>query len=553
MKRTLLTFIFAAISIQAYAGTINLQNGNYAIAFVDMKLPWSGGVLEIKRVYNSGSYHRGIFGFGFGSMLEDKLVTHSDGSVEIQNAGSGASEIFTNETYTQEQVAKIVDQIFKRLPGSAQTPEMKTKLFGDYQYRQDMAKKFSIPNTILDGARFSTLDFGLSWLIKTKEGWALQKSDKSELYFDNFGRLTLNRFNQKNALKFFYNPKGHIDKITDQNDQVLITFSFNSDGFVTKMNYLPQKWAALYKYKFHQLIHSDDSAGNQYSYQYDKNDNLIKITDGAGKTEEMQYEAKWRNRVSSHKSFDDVATAYLFTPLDAKEPLKHFKIDLSKKFIGSRAPSSNAPFKTAAYQFHFFTDNSGRDYLDVLEQTENGITTRTEYGRPHGLPTVITRDGRKTTLAYYPNGLLKTKTLPSGETVTLEYNEQHRKVSSVKTGAQHIKYEYDAKGNLIAAIDALNKTKIALQYDEQNRIVEMVDGKSNQTLNFKYNNEGRPEVIEVKGVGTLRPQYDAQGNVIDMKSSNGRKLMIQAQEIFGSLVNMVKPAGVSIGFGEGAV
>jgi len=551
MKRAILIFSLFFISFQADAGTINLQNGNYTVVFNDMKIPWSGGVWTLKRIYNSGSNYKGFFGYSFGSNIENRLTIHPDGSVEHHNVGSGANQVFTNKGYSGEKIATVVEKIISNLPGPKQNDEERKKIIGDYQYRQKMARKFGIKAIIPVGTKFITHDLGKNWLEKHEKGWILKQGKNVQLLFNNEGKMIKKIYDAKYALHFSYNNNKRLNKISDQSGATLLTLSYNSDGFVTETRHAPKSWTSKYKYKFFTLLHSDD--GNfKYDYRYDKHDNLAKIIDPNGKSEEMKYDHNWKGRIKFHKSMDNVATTYNFVPLDKNAPYKHFRVNLEKKFVGNRAPASSAPFKNASYTFFFGTAKDGQKILDWTEVTERGVATKTKYGRPHGLPKEITQNGKTTKLSYYESGLLKTKTLPTGEVINLTYNQKHRKVSKVKRDNVDISYEYDSKGNLKSAYDSVAKKKITLWYDGQNRITKMGDSK-NESLSFTYNQQGRPETITVGNKGTLKPVYDSKGNVIDMKSSNGRKLTIQAQKVFSSLVRMVKPAGVKLGFGDSSV
>ena len=520
-----------------------------------MVFPWRHGEMELSRIYNSGSSHKGFFGYGFGSRFEHKLVQNPDGSVILENFGSGATQVFTNDNYQQTQISNVVDQIIQKLPGSERGDKIKEELTANYHHRQRLAAKFKIQAPeIPTGTKFSSFDVGQEWLTKTKDGWEIDRHDGSNLFFDKDGRIVKELIKGKYPIVYNYNEKKRLDNITDDSGKALITFTFNSENFVTQVRFLEKATVATYKYKFHLLIESTDAENITYKYSYDKRDNLSKILAADGKTEEMEYDARYRDRVANYKSMDDVLTNYNFIPLNPENPEQYFSLDITKKLVGSRAPSSDTstPFHTSKYTFFFKIYPDGRKYLNWHEVSEYGEKTKTEYGDPFGLPVAITKGDKKTMFEYYSNGLLKKKVFPNGEAIELAYNEKFKKVSKVTRGPQTIQYEYDALGNLKKATDISTKESVQLEYDAKQRITKM-SSSSKSTLTFEYQEGGKPTKITVVGKGSLQPVYDSNGNIIDMKSSNGRKLTIEAQETFNTLLRMVKPAGVTFGFGDQAV
>lgn len=555
MKQIFFLFLNLILAIPTFAGTINLQNGNYTITFSDMIFPYKNGELELSRIYNSGSSHKGFFGYGFGSRFEHKIVQNPDGSIILENYGSGATQVFTNDNYQQSQISSVVDQIIQKLPGTERGEKTKEELISNYHHRQRLATKFKIPiPEVPIETKFSSFDIGQEWLKKTKDGWEIDRHDGSKLFFDKDGKIVKEFIKGKYQIVYNYNEKKRLDNIVDESGKALITFTYNTDGLVTQVRYLEKAWVSQYKYKFHLLTETTDAANNTYQYSYDKRDNLSKILTKDGSTEEIEYDARFRDRAAKYKSIDDVLTTYNFTSLNQENPDQHFTLDISKKFVGARAPSSDnsAPFHTSKYTFFFKIYPDGRKYLNWHEISEYGETTKTEYGDPFGLPVAITKNDKKTQFEYYQNGLLKKKTMPNGESIELSYNDKFKKVSKVIKGPQTLQYEYDDLGNLKKATDITSKENIQLEYDSKQRITKM-SSSTKSTLTFEYQEGGKPTKIIVVGKGSLSPVYDNQGNIIDMKSSNGRKLTIEAQETFNTLLQMIKPAGVTFGFGEQAV
>ena len=59
-------------------------------------------------------------------------------------------------------------------------------------------------------------------------------------------------------------------------DGNVINFKTNADGFIIKAR-VNNGESATYKYSGKDLIYSEDSRGNSYGFEYDRNHNLTKI------------------------------------------------------------------------------------------------------------------------------------------------------------------------------------------------------------------------------------------------------------------------------------
>jgi YD repeat-containing protein len=107
-------------------------------------------------------------------------------------------------------------------------------------------------------------------------------------------------------------------------------------------------------------------------------------------------------------------------------------------------------------------------------------------------------------------------------------------------------FQYDAKGNLTFAKNSENKG-VKLFYDNSGRIRTMVDQNQRQ-ITFKYNENSKPVEISDPKLGTISVSYTNSGEIKKVESTAGRKIALQVTSAFQNLLDIIRPAGVSLSF-----
>ena len=165
------------------------------------------------------------------------------------------------------------------------------------------------------------------------------------------------------------------------------------------------------------------------------------------------------------------------------------------------------------------------------------------------MPLKIARGKNVTNFEYNDKGLLTKKTSTKGDSVIIDYDKVHNKISRVQNASGITSFKYDAKGNLTNAENNRGK-KVLLVYNSKGKISKMVDkdSKSNQTrvLAFKYNALGKPVEIQMEKVGTINVSYNNFGEIKKVESKQGHKMALQVTQAFQNLLAIVKPAGVNL-------
>jgi len=270
---------------------VTKKNGNFFLSTVDVATPPGGLGMSIERVYNSKADFTGIFGEGWGSVYEEKLEVEDDGSLIVHEYGGGAANAFAPTGPAIRSLNTIIAEIM----GAAE----KTGEFGgaveEKAYRARLAtghndewirfrdlglvKSPEIPV----GATFSSSRFGTQVITRVPEGYQRQTipvaSTDTKVKFEAFdlsGRLQRVWDADHNFIALHYDSRGRLSEM-DDNLGNRFTFVFNADGFVERITD-SQGRVARYEYDGKELIKSVDANANTYQFEYDTQyDNMIAI------------------------------------------------------------------------------------------------------------------------------------------------------------------------------------------------------------------------------------------------------------------------------------
>jgi YD repeat-containing protein len=264
----------------------------------------------------------------------------------------------------------------------------------------------------------------------------------------------------------------------------------------------------------------------------------IRYSDGTSM--EMAYYSRAKNEnIQRLKDRDGTVTEYGYTFYDT--PGTHFAVDVNVK-----AENGN-PLSQNRYEY-FMSYTNGVEHLDRLINTTNGDRIDTVYN-PDGYPLSITTAQGTTTIAYDDRGHVIRKATPT-ETTKLTYDRTLGKVSSVTVSrgkvVERSQFAYDVKGNLARAEDSKHRM-VVLQYDEVGRISVMTD-QNNRTLRFTYNRQSKPTTMELDGIGQIHVTYNDSGEITKVDSDQGHTIASQVTEFFQELLDVIRPAGVSLSF-----
>jgi len=558
MRKYLLLSATGALAIgQIALANVSLKNGNYFVGYNDLTL--NGGIEpKIERVYNSKSEHDGWYGYGWGSDYEVYCKISADGSVVMHENGGGAQNRFTPPTINTGEVDKAVDMIMAAkvksgagLSGGAAVAE-KGRLRNDARYRaveweRLFDKGLVSARPLQEGTVLKSNKFSFQTLNKTKEGYVRRFDNGQVQTFDNGCRLT--RFADKNGnfMSVFYDKAGRVSYMQD-NFNRRMSFTFNAGGKVEKVVADGGK-TAQFKYNGNELVYVKDSDGQVYEYKYSSNGrhNLVEVKYSDKTTMQIGYfEVNKGEGVKWVKERDGSLTEYEYGG-EGPAGLHYFTVVKTRGTDGKEISKSR-------YEYWEKTKTDGERYTYKLLTDIDGDRTETTYNECCGLPLEIVRNNEKTSFEYDTKGHVTKKMTPS-EVTELSYDQKLSKVTKVakypkndasKKSVTWAQYQYDDRGNLVFAKNSEGKG-VKIVYDHNGRIRALID-QNKRHLEFKYNEANRPVEIRDPAVGTIQVQYTNSGDIKKVDSTGGRKIALQVTSAFQNLLEIIRPAGVTLAF-----
>jgi len=109
------------------------------------------------------------------------------------------------------------------------------------------------------------------------------------------------------------------------------------------------------------------------------------------------------------------------------------------------------------------------------------------------------------------------------------------------------KFNYDDKGNLKHAENS-EKKKVDLIYDTIGRIEVLVDQQHHSQISFEYNESSKPVTITDSKLGSIKVKYNDAGEIENVDGSGGKKVAAEVTAAFQDLLDIVRPAGVTLSF-----
>ena len=553
---SILASFFTLAGVSNSDANVSIRNGNFFMSYTDMIYP-GGYELKIDRVYNSKTAFNGAFGWGWGNELEVHLEVSADGSVVVHEYGGGAQNRFSPVGFSNDELDKAVVQIsdvarkIGVAPNADQLAAYKNRLKNDAQFRNDEWSRFVAQGKIQArklpvGTKLTSNRFTFQWVVVNEAGFQRVSDSGKQETFDQSGRLLKVLDKAGNFIQISYTKDGTWEKVSDSLNRKMF-FTYNKRRKVLKIQGESGKNAEYTYNDQDELTSVKDEAGNIYKYSYttDKKHNLAKIEYTDKTSMQISYYGREKfDNVKSVKDKDGTLTEYDYENLGVgKDWLK----------VGVKVKGTdNSIITQSKYEYQFRRKASGEEWTYRLASETDGSRTETTYNECCNLPILIKKGKEETTFAYDPKGRLLKKATPT-EVTELKYDEKAGKVARVakfpkskKSKPQWSEFKYDPKANLVLAKDSTGRG-VQLFYDGQSRIKSMVDHQKRR-LDFTYNENNKPVEIRDPRLGAIAVSYNNAGEVLSVDSKGGRDIAGQVTGGFQNLLELIRPAGVSLGF-----
>lgn len=573
LNRNIKTF-FSAAAVSLFFGvafaSVSLRNGNFFTGYTDLYYP-GGFDPKIERIYNSKTdYDKGSFGPGWGFEYEVFLTVSADGSVVIHEYGGGAENRFNPLAFNPAELDKAVNMIADAaksigvIGSAAQMDAYKKHLKADINFRNSewenyRAKGKVKPRQLAEGTRLSSNRFSYQYLTKVPGGYVRTfETGKSEK-FNEAGKLVKVSDKNGNFVDLSYGSDGKLAKIVDNQNRRMI-FGYNDKGLISHIDGENGKHAT-YTYDNHNmLVKSVDTDGNAYGFKYQYGDrnrvpNMLEIEYSDKTTMKISYWGQDKNQnVKGLKERDGTFTEYDYQ-LKSNDPgysAVTVTVHSSEKFTDEKGKMI-PPVSVSKYEYFMKKKGDGEEWQYKLITTVDGDHTETTYNECCGLPLIIKHNAEETAFEYDTKGHVTRKVTPT-EVTELTYHPQVGKVTKVvryskrdkKQAASWSTFDYDPKGNLVFAKNS-DKKGVKLFYDNAGRIRSMID-QDRRRIDFKYNENSKPVEISDPTLGTITVSYKQSGEIAKVESTAGRKIALQVTSAFQNLLDIIRPAGVSLSF-----
>ena len=260
---------------------------------------------------------------------------------------------------------------------------------------------------------------------------------------------------------------------------------------------------------------------------------LIRITDPTGVTVEFEYDA-FGDLVSTRNTIGDTAriirdqagrVVAVIRPSGAQS---NFGYDGAGLLIRREDPDG------AVWSFEH--DSAGRITASVAP---DGGTTQREYAANGELLRTVDPMGRSMERVVDEMGNLEAALLPDGTRWGFTHDTLSRLVGITDPAGHDWLREYDKTGALAAVIDPTGvRTEAAT--DRKSATATVADAFS--TLNYTFDQYGRPIRVEAVDGSAELTTYDAAGNPVELLDGEGG-LTVLGRDIAGKITSITSPSG----------
>ncbi len=506
MKRILITLLFSTYIFLADAG-VNYRTGNFYMSYDDVDFP--GSTTAITRTYNSTNTNIGLFGYGWGTLMETKLYALPEGTLYIKWWGVGGGTIFESPVTDRKGLYFMINEIIKyeiKMDKLENSPvaiqQRKAELVGDAgkrntKYIELVEKKIVPPYTQSNATKKIWKPDINQVIVWDGRQYSLQSWDY-QYVFNPIGLMT-EVIQPNTRMKLFYTKNQLSGILVD--DKYHCNISTDSTGKITRLLYTDssgQKEATFTYDQNNDLLYSKDAGNNEYRYRYDKAHNLVRISYTDTTFMEINYDPV-TYRAIRVKEKNGSANAYqypYFYTEDGKVNLLHYATKIMTY------DSTGKLIFTKYYEFESKTKSDGEDYLyRRLAQTDTSYDEAlyvADAGNAY-----YRRKNEKEAWAGYDKKNRCTYLHINDTVYRNSYNwmdkaEKFWQIDSLRNDTTLFQYAYDQAGNLKET-----RKKDKLYFIKGSKGQGQVEVRqNNQRLLIKFKN-GNPCSIENKEWGSL--------------------------------------------------
>lgn len=539
---------------------VNIKNGNFYVSFTDAEYKGTEGAIEkIQRTYNSKSTQIGWFGFGWGSRLETKMSFYPDGNVMIREHGAGETNIFISDLEEDILVEEMIDLLIDIEIEQEIIEDISIKIAEQREKYKDLNKRYNsydkykekeyLENNLEapENMTWQSFNRGDQQLVFDGDYFIRTNRKGEKEYFDLQGHLVKYELNNGNYTEVVFKDN-KVSKLITKKGQV-VDFKTTEGGFINLISYKYQgkDYKAVFKYKGNDLVFSEDTAGNQYGFVYDKKHNLIETIYNPTRLKGISKDARYMfyddktfftNKIIERDSTEIKEYSYKkFYDKNGALDDKHYDTTVSILKKGQEDP------RVTNYEYFIGTKADGSRFTQKIVTSSRNIREAKVYHETCSYsPIRIEKGNLWTTFKYDKNCNLLEKKKSTGEFLRLKHHPVLKKMIEVQQDENTFYYDYDKRGNIIYG-KKNDEEPVYFTYTPKDKIQTMKNG--DNLLNFEYNKFGKPTKISIEEVGSMNITYDNIGNIESVDSDQGYEMTIKVTQTFQNLLTIVKPANLN--------
>ncbi|MCL5772871.1 MAG: hypothetical protein M1536_00630, partial [Firmicutes bacterium] len=305
--------------------------------------------------------------------------------------------------------------------------------------------------------------------------------------------------NNKNRLKKIYEPNGNT-----------ITFTYETPpGGEARVSQITDTCGRIFNVTYdsnNKIIAIADPSGRAINYEYDQNGNLSAAVYPLGYRIQYQYDQDRRLiGITDRRGF---TTANTFDSLDRQTSETNAK-SVVTTFTYSTNPNKSVITRNGRSTTLYYNDSG-----DVIQaQDALGHSNFSEYDSRRNLTKSIDAKGNATNFTYDSKNNLTSATDTLNNTVSIAYEPNFNRPSQITTPlGQVTQFFYDGNGNLTRTHDALGYDTL-YYYDSYGQVTRTVDARGYGT-DFAYDTLGRLISTTDALNHTTTFSYDGRGNIL---------------------------------------
>ena len=539
----------------------NLKVGNMSIGFTDITSNVAGIPLSLTRNYDSRNKASGDFGTGWSMGLMDiRLKEASDicnGYSQTQTGEKFSTGYYITQTDCHDIIITYGDGTSDRFELML-SPERQA-LIPIYSVNVSFRCVTNPKVKLSINGDNSAMLYGSSLLFEDLDmleyhSYILTREDGTKLYLDEqHGLLSME---DANGNKVTVTNAGF--KHTDGNG---ITFTRDAENRIIRA----------------EETDSQSNVINKVEYAYDSSDNLISVTDNAGRTVGYTYDDDHNlidiidpsGAAIARNVYDE--DGRLAATIDADGNRIEYEHDIDGRTEVVRDRLGNTTVYTYDENGNILktVDALGNVSLNTYDASNNVLTktdalgniTSYTYDANNNLITTVNKEGTAISSVYQDNkivsitkddllfgqfeydanGNVSSVTDANGNTTELEYDSKGNMLSATDKIGVMMSYKYDSNGNVSETKDA-NGNIVVYTRDTDGRCIKTSalrttsSGTENIEAYYSYDSDGNV-VSKTEPLGnTTHYNYDVLGNLSSMINANGNKTKYE----YDSLGNLIK-------------